>query len=57
MMIKILKMYRNSISMNVENQNFANHTIIIKKFYKSVELYINIIDNYLELFSKKNEKD
>ena len=57
MLMKILKMYKNSISMNLEDQNIGKDSIILKKFFKSVELYTNIIDNYLELIAKKNEKN
>ncbi|MDB9935988.1 hypothetical protein OAD05_03625 [Candidatus Pelagibacter sp.] len=57
MLMKILKMYKNSISMNLEDQNIGKDSIILKKFFKSVELYTNIINNYLELIAKKNEKN
>ena len=53
MLIKILKKYKNSISIDVEDYNLAKDSIILKNFFKSVELYTNIIDNYLKLIAKK----
>jgi hypothetical protein len=52
-MKKILNHYKNSII--IENKD--DDSVIIKKFYKSVELYFNIIDNYLKIFSEKYEKN
>lgn len=52
-MKKILNYYKNSII--IENKD--TNSVIIKNFYKSVELYFNIIDNYSELLSKKYEKN
>ena len=57
MMVKILTMYKNSISINPTDKNLEKDSEIIKKFFMSVELYKNIIDNYLELVTKKNEKN
>ena len=53
MLKKILKIYKNSISIDVEDYNLAKDSVILKNFFKSVELYTNIIDNYLELIAKK----
>ena len=53
---KILNIYKNSISLNT-NDNYLKNSVILKNFYKSVELYINIIDNYLELITKRYEKN
>ena len=53
---KILNIYKNSISLNT-NDNYLKNSVILKNFYKSVELYINIIDNYLELITKSYEKN
>ena len=53
MLKKILKTYKNSISIDVEDYNLVKDSIILKNFFKSVELYINIIDNYLKLIAKK----
>ena len=54
--IKILSMYKNLVSPN-KDQNYNENSIIIKNFNKSVELYINIIDNYLGLIKKNYEKN
>ena len=54
--IKILSMYKNLIS-PIKNLNYNKNSIIIKNFNKSVELYINIIDNYLRLIKKNYEKN
>jgi hypothetical protein len=53
MLVKILKIYKNSISIDVEDYNLTKDSIILKNFFKSVELYTKIIDNYLELIEKK----
>ena len=53
MLNKILKMYKNSILIDVKDYNFAKDSIILKNFFKSVELYKNIIDNYLKLIVRK----
>jgi hypothetical protein len=52
MMIKILEMYKNSISINPIDKSHEKDSEIIKKFFMSVELYRNIIDNYLKLVTK-----
>lgn len=52
MMIKILAMYKSSISINPIDKSLEKDSEIIKKFFMSVELYRNIIDNYLELVTK-----
>lgn len=57
MMVKILTMYKCSISTNSIDKSLEKDSEIIKKFFMSVELYTNIIDNYLELVTKKNEKN
>ena len=57
MMIKILGMYKSSILINPVDKSLEKDSEIIKKFFMSVELYRNIIDNYLELVTKKNEKN
>ena len=54
--IKILSMYKNLMSPN-KDQNYNENSIIIKNFNKSVELYINIIDNYLGLIKRNYEKN
>ena len=55
-MKKILSYYKNSIIIdNCDNRNY--NSIIINNFYKSVELYFSIIDNYSEILSKKYEKN
>ena len=33
------------------------NSIILINFYKSIELYFNIIDNYLQLITKSYEKN
>ena len=53
MLKKILKTYKNLISIDVEDYNLAKDSIILKNFFKSVELYTKIIDNYLELIERK----
>ena len=53
MLKKILKTYKNSISIDVKDYNLAKDSIILKNFFKSVELYTKIIDNYLELIEQK----
>ena len=53
MLKKILNTYKNLISIDVEDYNLAKDSIILKNFFKSVELYTKIIDNYLELIAKK----
>ena len=53
MLKKILKTYKNLISIDVEDYNPTKDSIILKNFFKSVELYTKIIDNYLELIAKK----
>ena len=53
MLKKILKIYKNSISIDVEDYNLIKDSIILKNFFKSVELYTKIIDNYLELIERK----
>ena len=53
MLKKILKTYKNLISIDIEDHNLAKDSIILKNFFKSVELYTKIIDNYLELIEKK----
>ena len=49
-------MYKNLISPD-KDQNYNKNSIILKNFKKSVELYINIIDNYLGLIKKNYEKN
>ena len=49
-------MYKNLMSPN-KDQNYNENSIIIKNFNKSVELYINIIDNYLGLIKRNYEKN
>jgi len=53
MLKKILKTYKNSISIDVEDYNLTKDSIILKNFFKSVELYTKIIDSYLELIERK----
>ena len=53
MLKKILKTYKNSISIDVKDYNLAKDSIILKNFFKSVELYKKIIDNYQELIERK----
>ena len=54
--IKILNYYTQLIS-NDNKMIFENkNSIILKNFYKSVELYIKIIDNYSKILSNQNEK-
>jgi hypothetical protein len=53
MLKKILKTYKNLISIDVEDYNLTKDSIILKNFFKSVELYTKIIDNYLELIERK----
>ena len=45
-------MYKSLISLDKDNVNFKD-SVILKNFYKSVELYLNIIDNYSKLITKK----
>jgi len=54
--LKILGAYKNLISLDNNDNNFKS-SIILKNFYKSVELYLNIIDNYLKLITKNYEKN
>ena len=54
--IKILSMYKNLIS-PIKDQNYIKNSIILKNFNMSVDLYVNIIDNYLRLITKNNEKN
>ena len=54
--IKILSMYKNLIS-PIKDQNYIKNSIILRNFNMSVDLYINIIDNYLRLITKNNEKN
>ena len=53
---KILILYKNLISLDTSNDYMKNSTIL-KNFYKSVKIYINIIDNYLQLITKSYEKN
>ena len=50
--LRILDMYKSLISLDKDNVNFKD-SVILKNFYKSVELYLNIIDNYSKLITKK----
>lgn len=50
--LRILDMYKSLISLDKDNDNFKD-SVILKNFYKSVELYLNIIDNYSKLITKK----
>ena len=51
---KILILYKNSISLDTNN-DFMKNSIILKNFYTSAKLYINIIDNYLQLITRSYE--
>ena len=53
---KILNMYKNLISFQKDG-DYMKNSIILMNFYKSVELYVNIIDNYLQLITKSYEKN
>ena len=53
MLKKILKTYKNLISIDVEDYNLTKDSIILKNFFKSVELYTKIIDNYLKFIERK----
>ena len=53
---KILILYKNSISLDTSN-DYMKNSIILKNFYISVKLYVNIIDNYLQLITKSYEKN
>ena len=53
---KILNMYKNSLSLDTSD-NYSKNSIILKNFYESVKLYINIIENYLQLITKSYEKN
>lgn len=53
---KILILYKKSIIIDLINSNELINSVIIKNFKKSVELYLNIINNYISLI-KKNEKN
>ena len=50
----ILDVYKNSI---ILDDNDFKSSIILKNFYKSVKLYLNIIDNYLKLITRNYEKN
>ena len=54
--IKILNTYKNLIS-PMKDDKFNENSLILKNFNKSVELYLNIIDNYLRLIMKNYEKN
>ena len=49
-------MYKNSLSLDTSD-NYSKNSIILKNFYESVKLYINIIENYLQLITKSYEKN
>ena len=53
---KILNMYKNLISFK-KDDDYMENSIILINFYKSIELYFNIIDNYLQLITKSYEKN
>ena len=53
---KILILYKNLISLDTSD-DYMKNSIILKNFYTSVKLYINIIDNYLQLITKSYEKN
>ena len=51
--IKILNYYKQLIKFDNEMVIKNKNSLILKKFYKSVELYIKIIDNYSKILSNK----
>ena len=53
---EILIFYKRSIILDLINDNELMNSVIIKNFKKSVELYLNIINNYINLINK-NEKN
>ena len=53
---KVLILYKNLISLDTNN-DYMNNSIILKNFYTSIKLYLNIIDNYLQLITKSYEKN
>ncbi len=48
----ILNYYKNSIKIYEINKNIIKNSIKMKYFFKSANLYIKIIDNYLEILEK-----
>lgn len=53
MLKKILSMYKNSINMD-KKKNIEDNSIILKNFYKSIDLYKRIIDGCLQVLEKNN---
>lgn len=53
--LKILDVYKNSIS-EYKVLDSEKDSIILKNFYKSVELYKKIIDNYKKIIEKKKDE-
>jgi len=51
---KILNMYKNSVI--IDEEQIDKKSILLKNFYKSIKIYKNIIDNYLNII-EKNEKN
>ena len=52
MLKKILNMYKNSINIE-KKKNIEDNSIILKNFYKSIDLYKNIIDGCLRVLEKR----